>query len=55
MQVRCWGSNSHDQLDVPGSQYLHADAGDFHACAIEDRTFRTRCWGDNEHGQSDAP
>ena len=52
--VQCVGRNDSGQTDVPDGQYISADAGREHTCAVTTEN-RLRCWGDDILGQSSPP
>ncbi len=58
--VRCWGSNSHKQIDIPS--YLKDETtivsdvktGANHSVVLTTEN-KIICWGDNSYGQGDVP
>ena len=51
-RIRCWGSNSHGQLDAPGEIFMSVAAGPGYTCGTWiDGT--PRCWGRNDDQQAD--
>jgi hypothetical protein len=54
--VRCWGSNSHGQCNVPAdlSTVVAIAAGGVHSVALQQEG-TVRCWGSNSYGQCNVP
>lgn len=53
-KIKCWGDNSHQQLDIPGMEETKQfDTGASHLCAIYALKNTVRCWGANKAGQAD--
>jgi len=54
--VKCWGSNSQGQLNIPANlgTCTGIDAGDWHAVALR-TDGQVRCWGSNLYLQSITP
>ena len=57
--VRCWGNNSHGQLNIPpevsGKKVLVKEVvvGDMHVCALTGTS--VYCWGNNDYKQLKTP
>ncbi|MBT3980436.1 MAG: hypothetical protein HOE90_03735 [Bacteriovoracaceae bacterium] len=52
--VKCWGSNSFGQTEVPKLRRpTYVTAGGHHTCALD--SSGVKCWGKNNFGQTDVP